>query len=166
MVGCSGRSLFTKCQTCNNYHKDGCPSQSDFLNYSKWKHSFNFKSQDTLYNFWFAKEFIKKTRTAVIVESPGNVWRLEEAGIHNSVAIFGTNLSNHQRMLLDSSGAMNLVIATDNDEPGNKAAEMIASKCNKIYNTYRLKIDYPDIGEMSVDQVKDTILPQISKYNL
>ena len=65
--------------------------------HSKWRHNKDFKTQEHLYNMWFAKEFIQSTRTAIIVESPGNVWRLEEAGIHNSVAIFGTNLSIKQK---------------------------------------------------------------------
>ncbi|NDC71851.1 MAG: hypothetical protein EBZ62_00150, partial [Sphingobacteriia bacterium] len=37
-----------------------------------------------------------KSHTAIIVESPGNVWRLEENGIHNSVALFGSSLSDRQ----------------------------------------------------------------------
>lgn len=161
MTGCSGRSIFVKCDKCNHYHNESCPNDEDLFKYSKWKHSLNFKSQNNLYNFWFAKEHIKNSKKAIIVESPGNVWKLEEAGIHNAVAIFGTNLSNYQKMLLDSSGAMTLIIAMDNDEPGHKAAESIFNKCCKIYNIKKLNISCADIGDMTVDQIKQEISPQI-----
>lgn len=166
MIGCSGRSLYNKCDNCHHYHDGDCPPDNELYKYSKWKHSVNFKSQNNLYNFWFAKEYIKKCYTVIVVESPGNVWRLEEAGIHNAVAIFGTNLSNYQKMLLDSSGAMNLIVAMDNDEPGHKAAESIIAKCNKIYNTYKLKISTNDIGSMSIKDIDEQIKPQLQKYNI
>jgi 5S rRNA maturation endonuclease (ribonuclease M5) len=162
MTGCSGRSIHNKCDKCNHYHSSECPSESELYKYSKWRHSLNFKSQNNLYNFWFAKDFIKDSKKAIIVESPGNVWKLEEAGIHNSVAIFGTNLSNYQKMLLDTSGAMTLIIAMDNDEPGRKAAESIFQKCHKIYNIHKLSISNNDIGEMTVNKIKNEILPQIN----
>ncbi len=163
MIGCSGRSLCNKCNECDHYHDGECPNKEDLYKYSKWKHSFNFKSQDNLYNFWFAKEFIKTSHSVILVESPGNVWKLEEAGIHNSVALFGTNLSNNQKMLLDTSGAMTIIVAMDNDEAGLKASETIASKCQKIYNIYKLKISTNDIGEMNIDQIKNEIVPQLEK---
>jgi 5S rRNA maturation endonuclease (ribonuclease M5) len=167
MVGCTGRSLFEKCDTCKHYHnqKNNCPEDSEIWKYSKWRHSTDLKTQNYLYNYWFAQEYIKKSKAVIIVESPGNVWRLEESGINNSVALFGTNLSTHQRMLLDISGAMTLLLAMDNDEAGQKAAQSIITKCNKIYNIYQLKFDKPDIGEMSVEEIKSNIIPQIEKYN-
>lgn len=166
MTGCSGRSIFNKCDKCNHFHNNECPNQNELYKYSKWRHSLNFKSQNNLYNFWFAKEHIKNSKTAIIVESPGNVWKLEEAGIHNSVGIFGTNLSNYQKMLLDTSGAMTLIIAMDNDEPGHKAAESIISKCHKIYNIHKLSISSNDIGSMSIEQINQEILPQLQRYGL
>jgi DNA primase len=114
-----------------------------------------------LYNFWFAKEFILKTHTAIIVESPGNVWRLEESGIHNSVGIFGSSLSDRQKILLDSSGAMNLIILTDNDEAGRKAAEQIKAKCQNTYRIFIPQINKSDIGEMTVEEINKEIKPYL-----
>ena len=101
-----------------------------------------------------------------MVESPGNVWRLEEAGIHNSLAIFGSSLSDRQKMLLDISGALSLITIMDNDDAGRKATENIKKKCNKTYNIKTIEISYEDIGSMSVDQVEQTILPQIQSFSL
>ena len=164
VVGCTGRSVYNKCDSCGSFHKPGiCPTVHDLWKYPKWKHNAGFKSQNHLYNFWYAKEHILKSGTAIIVESPGNVWRLEENGIHNSVAIFGCSISDRQKMILDSSGAMNLVILTDNDEAGQKAAEQIKNKCEKTYRIHIPKITQPDVAEMSSDEIQTQIKDFIEK---
>lgn len=159
MVGCTGRSIYEKCGNCKGFHdaQNACPHSDDIWKYCKWKHNKDFKSQNHLYNFWFAKEHILKTGVAIIVESPGNVWRLEENGIHNSVAMFGCSLSDRQKILLDSSGAMNLVILTDNDEAGKKAADQIKIKCQNTYRVFIPNITKPDIGEMTSAEINDEI---------
>jgi len=162
MVGCSGRSIFEKCTSCGFYHDPNhvCPQDEKKWTLPKWKHSSDFKSQNYLYNFWFAKDYIYKTGIAIIVESPGNVWRLEENGIHNSVGMFGSSLSDRQKILLDSSGAMSLVILTDNDDAGKKAAQQITDKCKNTYRIFIPQISKNDIGEMNSDEINQ----EIKKY--
>lgn len=159
LVGCSGRSIFNKCENCKCHHdtKSDCPDKEQGWKFSKWRHSKNFQAQNHLYNFWFAQEHILKTSQVIIVESPGNVWRLEENGIHNSVAIFGSSLSNRQKMLLDSSGAMSMIILTDNDDAGRKAADQIKNKCENTYRIFIPQISKPDIGEMSSEEINKEI---------
>ena len=159
IVGSSGRSIFNKCEKCGAYHdpSKNCPSKTEAWKFSKWKHSADFQAQNTLYNFWFAKNSLLETSTAIIVESPGNVWRLEENGIHNSVAIFGASMSDRQKILLDGSGAMNLVILTDNDEAGRNAAEQIKSKCQNTYKIYIPTISKGDVGEMTNEEIDTEI---------
>lgn len=167
MIGCTGRSIHTKCGGCESFHspEQPCPAQRDRYLYSKWKHSLNFKSQNSLYNIWYANDYIKKYGHVIIVESPGNVWRLEEAGIHNSVAIFGCNLSDRQKITLDSSGAMSIIVLTDNDEAGEKAAEQINQKCKNTYRVIRPSISKNDIGEMSVEEIENQIKPILDKIS-
>ena len=162
MVGCTCRSIFEKCNQCSCYHnpQDSCPPDDKKWFHPKWKHSAEFKSQNYLYNFWFAKKAILDTHTAIIVESPGNVWRLEENGIHNSVATFGSFLSDRQKILLDSSGAMNLIILTDNDDAGNKAADQILTKCKNTYRIFRPSISRNDVADMTSEEIDS----QIKKY--
>lgn len=159
MVGCTGRSIHERCDKCKAYHNNNtdCPSPENSWKYCKWKHNIDFKSQNHLYNFWFAKDHIMQSSTAIIVESPGNVWRLEENNIHNSVAIFGSSLSDRQKILLDSSGAMNLVILTDNDEAGRKAAEQIKLKCQNTYRIFIPTISKNDVGEMNSEEINNEI---------
>ena len=165
MVGCTGRSIYEKCVNCKGFHNPeySCPNSDDIWKYSKWKHSSDFKSQNYLYNFWFAKKHILKTGMAIIVESPGNVWRLEENNIHNSVAMFGSSLSDRQKILLDSSGAMSLIILTDNDDAGKKAAEQIKNKCKNTYRIFIPPISAADVGEMTKEQINNEIKSYIER---
>lgn len=167
MVGCTGRSIFEKCSQCSSYHdpSHNCPDQDHRWLYPKWKHSADFKSQNYLYNFWFAKNSIYQTGIAIIVESPGNVWRLEENDIHNSVAIFGSSMSDRQKMLLDSSGAMTLIILTDNDDAGKQAAEQIKQKCQNTYRIFMPQISKNDIGDMTSDEINHQIKSYIERIS-
>lgn len=165
MIGCSGRSIFEKCHSCSTFHNPSleCPTDNKKYLYSKWKHSTNFKSQNCLYNFWFAREYIKNSGIAIIVESPGNVWKLEENGIHNSVAVFGANLSDRQKILLDASGAMNLIVLMDNDEAGQKATLAIIDKCKNTYRIHVPTISKADVGEMNTEEIEQHIKPFIKR---
>lgn len=165
VVGCTGRSIYHKCTKCSGYHEPEmtCPNSDDVWKFPKWKHNSGFKSQNHLYNFWFAKDHILKSGVAIIVESPGNVWKLEENNIHNSVAIFGCSLSDRQKIMLDSSGAMNLVILTDNDEAGKNAAIQIKHKCQKTYRIFMPEISKPDIAEMTNEEIKTEIVDFMEK---
>ena len=168
MVGCTGRSIFEKCYKCSAYHDQtvDCPDSDNSWKFSKWKHSYQFKTQEYLYNLWFAKKHIKESRSVILVESPGNVWRLEEAGIHNAVAIFGSSLADKQKLLLDMSGAMSLILIMDNDEAGKKASEQITKKCQKIYNIHTINITHEDIACMTIQDVKNIIVPQLNRLHL
>lgn len=159
MIGCSGRSIFEKCDTCGCFHdpNTGCPKDHQKYLYSKWKHSANFKSQNSLYNFWFAQKHIKHTGVAILVESPGNVWKLEENDIHNSVGIFGAALSDRQKIILDSSGAMTIIVLTDNDDAGRKAADQIKDKCQNTYRVFVPSITKADIADMTSEEIDTEI---------
>lgn len=163
MVGCTGRSIFEKCNNCKCYHNPeyDCPNEKEQWKFSKWKHSFGFKTQEYLYNFWFAKQYIQNNNIAILVESPGNVWKLEQNGIHNSLAIFGSSLSDRQKMILDTSGAMALVLIMDSDEAGEKAREQITKKCNRTYNIYDIRVSKNDIAEMTEKEIKTEILSKL-----
>lgn len=165
MIGCTGRSIFEKCENCKCYHNTAnpCPDLKDRYKYSKWKHNFAFKSQDNLYNYWFAKDHIKNSGIAILVEGPGNVWRLEENNIHNSVAMFGSVLSDKQKLLLDLAGAMTLIILTDSDSAGETAKKQIVSKCSKTYRIFCPKISKNDVGEMTSEEIQKEIKDYIGK---
>lgn len=159
ILGFTGRSIFPVCTDCKNYHNP----KKECLTFPKWKHTPGFNKQNCLYNYWYAKQSILESTVIILVESPGNVWRLEEAGIHNAVAIFGTVLNDNQKKLIDESGAMSIVCLLDNDEAGQKGMKKIQEQCSKMYRLYFPNIDTNDIGDMKVDKVTSDIKPLITK---
>ena len=146
-----------KCHNCGYYHNNTCPDKDNLWKYSKWKHNFGFKTQEHLYNYWYAKKYIQNSGTVILVESPGNVWRLEENSIHNSVALFGSNLTDRQKTILDMSGAMNIISIMDNDDAGIKAAKVIYDKCHKTYNIKNISLSKNDIADMTENEIEQEI---------
>ena len=159
IIGFTGRSIFSECSQCKHYHH---PDQKCHF-FPKWKHTSGFKKENCLYNYWYAKDHILESGVIVLVESPGNVWRLEESGIHNSVAIFGAHLSNNQKKIIDESGAFSIISLLDNDEAGIQGAKKIYEQCSKMYRLYFPKIRSNDIGDMNIDAVTSDIKPLISQ---
>jgi 5S rRNA maturation endonuclease (ribonuclease M5) len=138
----------------------GCTARALDGSKPKWIHSKGFDADMCLYNYWFAKEHIEKTGVAILVEGPGDVWRLEENGIHNAVAMFGTYLSDGQKDLLDMAGTMSLIVLTDNDEAGKAGAEKIMKQCNKTYRLFFPSMgEDGDVGEMNKDVITSDIKP-------
>jgi 5S rRNA maturation endonuclease (ribonuclease M5) len=144
MTGCIGRSLEEKPLT------------------HKWVNSKGLNTGDFLYNYWNAKEFIEETSSVVVVEGQGDVWRLHEAGIRNSVGMFGCYLSDYQRIILERSGALNLIILTDSDEAGRDASARIKTQCERLFNIYTPDITpHKDVGDMSVSEIQQILNPQL-----
>jgi 5S rRNA maturation endonuclease (ribonuclease M5) len=142
MIGCSGRSIDSNIKP-------------------KWKHSDGFKAENSLYNFWYAKDHISSLREVILVESPGNVWKLEMAGIHNGLAMFGSSLTDRQKTLLDTSGAMTIMIITDSDDAGEEARKQISKKCEKTYNIKHIRVSKNDIAELSIKEIEIEIKSKI-----
>ena len=145
------------------YHSpmEGCPDKYTKWKCSKWRHNFGFPAEEHFYNYWYAKEHIRRDGVAIIVESPGNVWRIEEAGIPYSIGSFGAHITPGQRGILDNSGALALIVLTDPDQAGILAREAIEKECGKSYSTYYPKLNNIDIGETDAAEVKEKLDPVI-----
>lgn len=124
----------------------GCTGRTLTNENNKWKNSKGFDKSMYLYGLNIAKEYIIKTRTVIIVEGASDVWACHSCGYKNTVAIFGCDLSDYQLILLETIGCDNIVILTDNDEAGNKAAEKILKKCGRRFNYFRPILTEKDPG--------------------
>jgi hypothetical protein len=155
MIGCTGRSKFPRCEKCKLYHANtyACPEGKYVARYGKWKHQTGFLANENLYNIHNARPHIIKYGKVIVVESPGNVLRLEEAGIHISVACFGVKFSLQQRMLLDSVGAFDIIVISDDDSAGDSLVDKVRLVCGPLYNIFPLKPQAQDVGEMKVKQI-------------
>lgn len=139
----------------------GCVGRSkDNETKPKWLHSKGFK-KNVLYGLNIAHKYIKESSSVILVEGQGDVWRMHEAGFKNCVGIFGSSLNEDQLLLLEQSGALDVVVLTDSDDAGNKAYEQILKKCGRRFNYYRPKISSKDVGDMSIDKIKEELCPQI-----
>lgn len=127
-----------------------------FLFYPK-----GFVKSDLFYNYHRAVDNIKSTNTVILVEGQGDVWKLYEAGIHNALGMFGKSLSKEQELKLNKLPITNIVLLTDNDQAGREAKLQITRQLNRLYTLSFPRISTKDIGEMTVQQIKDNILPQL-----
>lgn len=165
IVGWSGRSIYDKCSKCNMHHhpeRSSCPDPQYGGMYTKWKHSKGFHGELCLYNIWYAKPFISKTGTVILCEGPGDVWAYEAAGIRNSVALLGLNMSRQQRLILQNAGALTIVCTFDNDEAGQKAMQKLQLDLNHYFRVFCVTPD-TDIGDMLPDDVVEKIGPLLQQ---
>ena len=110
----------------------------------KWRHS-DLKNSlisncHNIYNLGGAYKHIKDSKTAYIVEGPGDVAAMIRAGFKNCVAICGTGNFNEKVMdiLLP---LRKLIFIMDGDGPGKAASKkdilfLLSTKSNIIYNSY------------------------------
>lgn len=145
-------------------HKNmvGCTARSTDNSEPKWLHN-NFNRDNSLYNSWFSKHEIAQTNTCILVESPGNIWRLEEAGIHCGLAMYGTQLSFGQMRLLANLGILNIVLALDNDEAGKKATASLVQRLKGLYNIVIPKIEYKDLAECPAPYLRTTMVNSLDE---
>lgn len=127
----------------------------------KWLHSKGFDKENCLFNYWNAKEEIKKTHTAILTEGPFDCINLYSKGIKNVVSVFGTSLNQGQMLLLNKCSALTLIVMFDNDEPGKKASQKIIDEC-QLYRLFFPKIE-DDPGSMTQTEVTKELTPLLEK---
>jgi 5S rRNA maturation endonuclease (ribonuclease M5) len=160
-VGATSRTIYEKCDECGYCH-DPNAQCSKTKQQHKWHD--NFDTGSCLYNSWFARQQADKTSTLIIVEGPGDVWKLAEINVLNSVAIFGTELTNIQELLLCGFGVINIVLMLDNDDAGIRATEIVKEKLYRRYNIFVGNHLYKDdVGSMKTSQAKETLIPFLSE---
>lgn len=163
VVGVSGRSLYPRCAKCRSYHDPShpCPQGEKARLATKWRHNSGFQTRSHLYNLWGAKQTIRKTHSVVLVESPGNVWRLVEAGVDNCVAQFGSTLEDEQQILLETAGVLTVYLGMDQDQAGREATRLLQEQLGRAFHVKEIEGIQDDIGAMSVEEVKTILVPQM-----
>ena len=131
-----------------------------FLIYPK-----GFNKCDCLYNYHRAIEYVNKTGTLFLVEGQGDVWRLYEAGIYNAMSLFGKTLSREQENKLHKMPLTHIIVLTDNDQAGRESKTQLQRQLNRMYKLTFPKLVTKDIGDMSINQIREKILPQIKGFN-
>ena len=164
IAGFLGRSIYQQCDKCKRWHSadDKCPTTpKEIKDSSKWING-SFESKNYLYNYWFALKNIQKSGVAILVEGAGDVWRLEENGIHCGLGLFGTQLTDQQRVLLDRSGALSIISLLDPDEAGKEGSKKLKQQLGRQYRMYFPKIN-DDVGGLNSDEITSDIKPFFDK---
>lgn len=165
-LGFTARSTHPRCETCELWHAPNLPcSDADPACSSKWTNSEGFRREHSLYNFWFAKRFISQTGTVCMCEGPGDVWRLEEAGISNGVAMLGAELTDPQQIILERSGAVDVVLLTDQDEAGQLARAKLAKQLGRSFRIHSPELPSKDLGGLSPEKTKEILGPLLKRLS-
>lgn len=145
LIGFSGRILDDKL-----IDKIYCP---------KWKlYPNNIPREKTLFNLNKAKEDIKRTKTAVVVEGQLDVMKFVELGITNTIAPLGTFLSTDHIKLLIKNGCQNLVLCLDPDKAGESAEILLRQKLKMYFNLFSIDLK-KDPGEYTIDEANRELRP-------
>jgi len=120
-----------------------------------------FDKRHFLYNYHRAIDRAVEKRCLFITEGQGDVWKLHEAGINNAVSVFGKSLSLYQKKKIQRSGVTSLIILTDNDQAGRESKMQIQRELGRMFKLVFPRWKQKDIGDMRIDQVKETILSQV-----
>jgi 5S rRNA maturation endonuclease (ribonuclease M5) len=160
VLGVTGRSLLSSCGDCGRHHRGDCPAE-DHLHlpqYAKWRHH-GFRAEQVLFNLWNAEPHVRRTRTVLLVEGPGDVLRLEEAGFPNAVAVFGNSLRERQQILLESTGAMRVVLLLDADAAGEQGVRETRERLSRAFNLDAPRLSHKDVGETPVAALQQELAP-------
>lgn len=120
-----------------------------------------FDKRHFLYNYHRAIHRALEASCLFITEGQGDVWKLYESGVDNVVSIFGKSLSEQQQKKIQRSGVTRLVILTDNDQAGRESKTQLYRQLNRMFKLEFPRLSHKDIGDMNVDQIKDTVLTQV-----
>ena len=101
-----------------------------------------------VYHFKYNRDFIKKNHSVVLVESIGDMLALWEAGVKNTIVIFGLTVSSRVKQLLISLNLKKIYISLNNDDTtsnaGNEAALKVKKDLLKYFDEDHLQIALPD----------------------
>lgn len=149
-IGYLERSELPVCSTCGKCHQPGVECRYGQL---KWRvFPEGIEKGSLLYNYAAAR---RDSRPRVfVVEGPGDVWRLEEAGA-TGVACLGNVVTDQQAQKLVAL-KKRVLVAFDNDVAGQTGALAAYDTLKKVgasVEVVRVPDAYHDVGEMPAAEV-------------
>lgn len=168
-IGCCGRSIQPSCPKCKYYHFPNreCPKDKiEQVIFSKWRNSNGQFAGSSFYNSWFAIPHIYETGTVILTEGCSDVWRAVESDIHFILGMFKTMTTEAQDNILKKLPISNVIIASDGDAAGQEGKQKLIEKYSRYYNIYEPNLNGKDLGDMQVEELKDTMQPIFNKIGL
>jgi hypothetical protein len=111
-----------------------------------------------VYPFKYNQNHIKESKKVFLVESIGDMLSLWEAGIKNTLVLFGLNVSSKIKQILIMLNLEKIYICLNNDEngAGNTASQKVYSNLLNHLDTNQISIELPtknDFGCMSKSEI-------------
>lgn len=154
VAGMTARSIHEQCPKCSRWHSplSLCPvTPEQVRDTCKWRNSpLHFHCGHYLYNL----ESVDKHKPVIVVEGPGCVWRLVEAGLGNVVATLGSKVTDPQQALLEMRGIREIWCAYDNDEAGALGFQQMQKSLGRVCRVKRLMPPAHDFGACSVSEIR------------
>ncbi len=92
----------------------------DTAKYVNTKETHIFKKSSILFNYYNAKNYIRNTKSVIVVEGNMDAIKMHSCGFKNVVALMGTALTNEHVNALKKLGSK-IILMLDNDEAGKNA---------------------------------------------
>ena len=124
----------------------------------KWKH-IGIKS-NWIYPLQFNHDILVKLKKVILIESVGDMLSLRNAGVKNTIVLFGLDASISVLNTLIKLNPTEIKISLNNDESqaGNKAATKLKKRLDKYFSFNQSKVFLPpknDFGEMSTKEIQE-----------
>tara|TARA_Y100000361_G_scaffold98465_1_gene88311 strand:- start:4411 stop:5313 length:903 start_codon:yes stop_codon:yes gene_type:complete len=114
-----------------------------------------------VYPFKYNREFIRKSQSVILLESIGDMLALWEAGIKNTIVIFGLTTSSRVKQLLISLNLKKIYISLNNDSnnnnAGNEAAAKVKNDLLKYFDENQIEIALPQKNDFGCMNTADII---------
>jgi hypothetical protein len=116
------------------------------------------KLGQNLFGINLAKNHIRQTHTAIIVEGPGDAMKVYQSGIFNCVSTFSNKITFDQIKILMSLGVTNILCLFDGDEAGDNGWKQVQNETNNLFNITRILLpENNDPGSLSEEQLRNLI---------
>lgn len=137
--------------------------ESNDPKYINSKETMIFKKGSILYNFWRAKDFIRKKKEIIISEGFMEVIRLHTIGIDNAVALMGTSFTSEHLELIKNM-KVDVVLNLDQDDAGKTATLTIGKMLESvgINPTVIIFSKHKDADELIVNEGRESF---VNAYN-
>ena len=112
-----------------------------------------------IYPFKYNYSYIKKQKSVFLIESIGDMLSLWEAGIRNTLVLFGLTASSKIKQILISLNLEKISISLNNDDvngAGNNASETIKKDLLNYFDDQQLQVNLPpknDFGCMNTSEI-------------
>jgi hypothetical protein len=137
-------------------------------NTPKWLHK--GKTSEWKYPLQYNYNSIKEKKEVFLIESIGDMLAMWEAGVKNTLIVFGLNLSPSIMSLLIKLNLNKIFISFNNDSynnsAGNKGAAKAKNKLNKHFDPEDIQIHLPeknDFGEMTPKEIQEWMMNNFAK---